>query len=99
MSKGRIFPDEGISFTVCGIPCLIYLTSYSYAPPWKGSAQTCPSSDDYYGYEDMSWELYNLRGYRMIFLEKKCSDKDLDKIYNFVSDYKAQQRMNKNNDC
>ena len=91
----RISTTEGLSYTVRGIPCLVYITSYTYQPSWKGSPQTCDSDLDYYGYEDIEYELYNLRGYRMKFLESKCTPDDIDRIKMFISEQQAQKRAEK----
>jgi hypothetical protein len=40
-------------------------------PAWKGSAHTCPSSDDYYGYTEIEFELYDRKGYHAKWLEAK----------------------------
>ena len=96
MSNKRIDITDGIPTRVRGIPCFVYLTDYVFQSPWKGSAHTCPSDLDYYGYEDMEYELYNLRGYRMQFLEKLLTQQDKDKIEEFVSKYMTERRKNKN---
>ena len=96
MSDKRIDITDGIPTRVRGIPCFVYLTDYVFQPPWKGSAHTCPSDLDYYGYEDMDYALYNLHGYRMRFLERLMSEEDKDKVFSFISKYMTERRKNKN---
>ena len=94
MSK-RIDITDGIPTRVRGIPCFVYLTDYVFQPPFKGPASLCDSDLDYYGYEDIDYELYNLRGYRMKFLERLMSEEDKDKVLSFVSNFMAERRTNK----
>jgi len=54
---------------VSGIPCLVGVTSYYHA---EGSFSFhAASSDDYYGYTDMSWEILDRKGRPAPWLEKK----------------------------
>ena len=91
----KIDITDGIPTTVRGIPCLIYLTDYVFQPPFKGPASQCNSDMDFYGYEDMEYELFNLHGYRMKFLENLLTQQDKGKIEEFVSNYMAERRKNK----
>lgn len=34
------------------------ITYFNHVEPHKGSAWTCDSSDDYYGYTDIEWDVY-----------------------------------------
>ena len=75
-----------LPFKISGIPCLIRISYYVRVRPWRGSAQTCPSSDDYYGYTDCDWEVCDRKGYLAPWLGKKLTpyEKDLiaELIYN-----------------
>lgn len=65
------------SIRVCGIPCQAEVYDHIKVSPWKGSANTCPSSADYYGYEDFEYNLYDTKGYRAKWLDKKVT-KEVD---------------------
>ena len=66
---------ETFEFHIAGIPCLIRVDDYEIIPPWKGSAESCPSSDDYYGYEDCEYSVLTKRGDDAEWLRKKITDK------------------------
>ena len=66
---------ETFEVHIAGIPCLIRVDDYEIIPPWKGSAHTCPSSDDYYGYEDCEYSVLDQRGNEAPWLEKKITEK------------------------
>lgn len=78
-----------IPHTLAGIPCLLRVTSYVKVAPWRGSAQSCPSSDDYYGYTECEWEVHDRKGYRAKWLDKKLSRYEKDRaeetIHNFYN--------------
>ena len=74
----RLTPQQrnaAIPVSVCGIPALAHVTRYEVVPPWRGSARTCPSADDYYGYTELDYTLYDRKGYPAEWLERKL-DKD-----------------------
>ena len=97
MSKTpRINKEEGIPYRLQGISCLLYITSYVHQDPFNGSAQNCDSDLDYYGYEDIEWEVYNLNGFRMKFLEDKCTEEEKKNATAFLSSYMSEQRKNNN---
>ena len=62
---------------VAGIPCLIGVTEFHKVAPWKGSAASCPSSDDWYGYIDIEFEVLDRRGRPAPWLEKKMNRADI----------------------
>lgn len=66
-----------IPFRVAGIPCLIGVTEFHKVAPWKGSAASCPSSDDWYGYTDIEFEVLDRRGRPAPWLEKKMNRADI----------------------
>lgn len=93
MSKTpRIDKKEGIPYRLHGISCLLYITSYTYQPPFKGSPQNCDSDLDYYGYEEIEWEVYNLNGFRMKFLEDISTKDEKDDATAFLSSYMRKNR-------
>lgn len=81
-----------VPFTVAGIPCLLKVTSYIKVSPWRGSPSTCPSSDDYYGYEETEWVLCDRKGYPAKWLEKKLTKLDHDRAEEEISSYFASLR-------
>lgn len=76
-----------IPHTLAGIPCLIKVTHFMKVAPWRGSPQTCPSSDDYYGYTDSEWELYDRKGYRARWLDKKLTPFEKDRVEEAILEY------------
>jgi hypothetical protein len=72
---------------VSGIPCLVGVTSYYEA---EGSySYHAASSDDYYGYTDMSYEILDRRGRHAPWLEKKLTDYDREQIERLIKDYRS----------
>lgn len=67
-----------------GIPCLIEVTFFLSVPPWRGSAHTCPSSDDYYGYTDIEFDVYDRKGYKAPWLERKMTEEDVNCIERLI---------------
>lgn len=59
---------------IAGIPCQIGVTYFHYQPPWRGSAQTCDSDLDYYGYTELEYDVLDRRGRPAAWLEKKIDD-------------------------
>lgn len=74
---------------VSGIPCLVGVTSYYQA---EGSYSFhAASSDDYYGYIDMSYEILDRKGRPAPWLEKKLDEyarQDIERLIkaNYRSD-------------
>jgi hypothetical protein len=64
-----------------GIPCQVEMTGGHYVKPWQGSAYNCPSDWDYYGgWFDVEFEIYDRKGYRAKWLEKKMTAADEQRI-------------------
>jgi hypothetical protein len=59
---------------IAGIPCQIGVTYFHYQPPWRGSAHTCDSDVDYYGYTELEYDVLDRRGRPAAWLEKKIDD-------------------------
>lgn len=76
-----------IPFTLTGIPCLIKVEHYIKVSPWRGSPHTCPSSDDYYGYEEADWEICDRKGYKAPWLAKKITPYIKDQISSTIREY------------
>ena len=69
-----------IESRIQGIPCLIEVTTFNRVKPWRGSPQNCPSSDDYYGYTEVEFDVLDRKGYKASWLERKMTGKDQDRI-------------------
>lgn len=63
--------------TISGIPCQVGIDHYFIQEP--DYTNDC-SDVDYYGYEELDFTVYDSKGYKAPWLEKKMSDKDLEKI-------------------
>ena len=73
----RLTPEQifnAIPVTVKGIPALVHVTTYKRVPPWRGSARSCPSADDYYGYTELEYQLHDRKGYPAEWLERKLDE-------------------------
>jgi len=65
---------------IAGIPCIIAVTYFHNTPAWRGSAHTCPSSDDYYGYTELEYDVLDKKGYKADWLAKKVTPDDETEI-------------------
>ena len=63
-----------------GIPCLVDVTTFTLVKPWPHGAHTCPSSDDYYGYTEIEFDVLDRKGYKAAWLERKITDLDKERI-------------------
>lgn len=66
-----------IAVTAKGIPCFADVTHLSIV---KAQGPRAASDWDCYGYSEVEFELYDRKGYRAEWLERKLSDKDFDAI-------------------
>lgn len=64
---------------------LVEVTSYEYAPPFRGSPHNCDSSDDYYGYEEIEYCILDLDGNPAEELEKELTKQDKVEILKELS--------------
>lgn len=69
-----------VATQIQGIPCLVEVTTFIHVKPWKGSPYTCPSSDDYYGYTEIEYDVLDRKGYRAKWLERKMTDRDVERV-------------------
>lgn len=69
-----------IETRVAGIPCIAKVTSYFRQAPHRGSAWTCDSSDDYYGWSEVEFDILDRRGRPAAWLERKATDADRERI-------------------
>lgn len=75
-----------IEARIKGIPCLIKMTAGYYQEPWRGSSYNCPSDWDYYGgWFDVDFEVYDRKGYRAKWLEKKMTAEDEAQIIELLT--------------
>lgn len=80
-----------IPHTLAGIPCLIEVRSYVKVSPWRGSPETCPSSDDYYGYTECEWGILDRKGYKAPWLERKLTPYEKDQVEIAIANYQAEE--------
>ena len=59
---------------IAGIPAMIGVTYFHHQPPWRGSAHTCDSDMDYYGYHELEYDVLDRRGRLAAWLERKMDD-------------------------
>ena len=69
-----------VEIRAAGIPALAGVFSYSYQPPFRGSPYLCSCSDDFYGHEEVEWELLDRRGKPAPWLDRKLSPADREGI-------------------
>lgn len=50
-----------------------YIHEYLRVPPWHGALSSCPSALDYTGYEEIEWELRDVKGNSLQSLEEDLS--------------------------
>lgn len=78
-----------MEYKISGIPCIIRVNHFESV---KGSFSRNAASDlDYYGYEDLDWEVCDRRGRPAPWLDRKVTDRIEDEIYDalikFVKGY------------
>ena len=66
-----------VEVRVAGIPCYADPTSVHIQKP---QGRYADSDWDCYGYEEVEFDLYDRKGYRAVWLEKKMDKEDADKI-------------------
>jgi|ERR1035437_6923737 hypothetical protein len=62
--------------SIQGIPCLIEVDTCNVV---KGNSRA-DNPNDYYGYADIEFTVYDRKGYRAVWLEKKMTDEDREAI-------------------
>ena len=73
----RLTPQQraqAIAVSVKGIPALAHVTHFERVPA-APNPRLAPSDLDAWGYLDMEYEIYDIKGYRAEWLERKL-DKD-----------------------
>ena len=71
--------SQAISVSVKGIPALAHVTHFERVPA-AANPRLAPSDLDAWGYIDMEYEIYDIKGYRAEWLERKINDCDRDNI-------------------
>lgn len=77
MSKRLGYFANTVEVSVQGIPCQALVTHYLNQPALGPSAD---SDWDCYGYTEVEFDLYDRKGYRALWLERKATDKDRELI-------------------
>lgn len=68
--------------TISGIPCLIEVDECIVV---KGSYnRMCDSSDDYYGWSSVEFTVYDRKGYKAEWLERKMTDDERESIEQMI---------------
>ena len=66
--------SQAISVSVKGVPALAHVTHFERHKPWP-NPRLAPSDIDAYGYTEMEYDLYDIKGYPAEWLERKL-DRD-----------------------
>lgn len=80
-----------IDASIAGIPCQIGVTHFFCQPPHRGSAHTCDSDWDFYGYTECDFDVLDRKGYPADWLAKKMTDKDEERIKEEVSNHMKEE--------
>lgn len=73
-----------LDYTIQGIPCKLAVISCLIVPPHRGSAWTCDSDLDYYGYSEIDYVVLDRKGYLADWLAKKMNDNDEEEAVTFI---------------
>lgn len=86
-----LYYDE-IPYELKGVSCLLGIKHYLYQPPFKGSAYLCDNPDDYYGYEEIEYDILDSEGRISKSLMDRLCKEDFVDIRMFISKYYADER-------
>ena len=87
MSKKRV---ADFDTTVCGIPCGIILTHYWYM---KGNfSPRAVDPGEYYGEEEIEFDVLDRKGYTANWLAQKMSEQDVIDIEEEIREHRACER-------
>jgi hypothetical protein len=81
-----------VEIRAAGIPALAGVTHYSYQAPFRGSPNRCASDWDYYGFEEIEWDLLDRKGRPAPWLARKLSPQDREEITRHLLDLAAAAR-------
>lgn len=76
-----------IDTRIAGIPCQAYVTHCYIQAPHRGSAHTCHSDMDYYGYSEIEFEVLDRRGRPAPWLAKKLTSDDDERIQSEIIEH------------
>ena len=88
---------EQVPVRARGIPALAGITYYDYQAPLRGSPYRCDSDWDYYGCEEIEWELLDRRGCPAPWLDRKLSPADREEITSHLLELAATARREARN--
>jgi hypothetical protein len=78
--------------TIADIPCGICIDSYTHVPPFNGPMHKCDSTEEFYGYTDISYTILNKHGREAQWLIATLTREQdlaiLDEINQHVLNYK-----------
>ena len=83
---------DRVEIRAAGIPALAGITAYDYQPPFRGSPYLCACSDDYYGHDEIEWEILDRRGRPAPWLERKLSKGEREEITSHLLELAAAAR-------
>lgn len=81
-----------VEIRAAGIPALAGVTHYSYQAPFRGSPFRCDSDWDYYGFEEIEWDLLDRRGRSAPWLDRKLSQSERGEITRHLLELAAARR-------
>lgn len=75
-----------IRTTIQGIPCIVEETHIYYTKPSFKPACLCDSPSEFYGDYEVEFDVFDRKGYRAAWLERKMTDKDRERIEQEILD-------------
>jgi hypothetical protein len=82
----RANTNEMMATRINGIPCYISVDYYFN----QASTNSRDSSDDYYGYTDFDFTVYDRKGWPALWLEKKLTSDDRARITREFQQYRVE---------
>jgi hypothetical protein len=78
-----------IDVIIDDVECKVNVLHYVVVPPWKGSMYDCPSDNDWYGYTEVDYEIYDQNGERIFVDHKHAADieEQIHREYEAINDY------------
>ena len=71
---------EGLTVTILGQDYRVEVTHYLHQPPFKGSPHQCDSSDDYYGWTEFEFDIYDDEGVDRYELNQYITPQEHDRL-------------------
>jgi hypothetical protein len=66
--------------TILGQDYRVEVTHYLHHPPFKGSAYQCDSSDDYYGFTEFEFDIFDDEGVDRYELHQHITPQEYDRL-------------------